>query len=73
LLFNQIKWTGDLAEAKVIYLHRGAPGNQRVLSGDSILAVRPWYLETESTVIPYHRILQVTYQGKILFCRNKTI
>ncbi|MBU4221659.1 MAG: hypothetical protein KKD46_05150 [Euryarchaeota archaeon] len=36
LLLNEIKWRFDLNRCKVYYIHRGAPGDVRMIEGSII-------------------------------------
>ncbi|MEM4258177.1 MAG: RNA repair domain-containing protein [Candidatus Thermoplasmatota archaeon] len=70
-VLNKIKWTQDIYQVKIWYLHRGAPGNIRSIQGTDIKAIGKSFLETSSAMIPYHRILRIEYNSVILFDRIK--
>ena len=72
-ILNRLKWTmGDsLDEATVWYLHRGAPGDRLVITGDRILSLDRGFFETDEAVIPYHRILRIEYRGLVVFDKQK--
>ncbi len=61
-LLNREKWASDagLGGLEVVILHRGAPGDLKVIKGESIADVAPRAMivreEGEETVIPYHRV-----------------
>jgi len=61
-LLNREKWASDagLGSLEVVILHRGAPGDLKVIKGESIADVAPRAMivreEGEETVIPYHRV-----------------
>lgn len=70
-LLNRARWRdGGLHELEVHVLHRGAPGDRRVISGNRITAVRangielsPEGEEEDSIFVPYHRFLAITGIG----------
>ena len=61
-MLNREKWASDagLGGLEVVILHRGAPGDLKVIKGESIADVAPRAMivreEGEETVIPYHRV-----------------
>ena len=73
LILNEIKWTDkfDLNKIIIYYLHRGAPNNIKILNGNEIVIIGKSFIETNSSHIPFHRILKIKYGDKILFDRNK--
>jgi RNA 3'-terminal phosphate cyclase (ATP) len=66
-LLNRARWRdGELHSLEISLLHRGAPGDQRVVGGSRIIAVRgagieltPDSAEGESLFVPYHRFLSI--------------
>jgi len=66
-LFNKHMWhTADLGSLSVVVRHRGAPRDQRRISGAEIAEIGPtgvliatWDDEDGSVWIPYHRILEI--------------
>lgn len=70
-ILNELKWRPkpDLEEAKIWYVHRGAPGDRKVISGSEIKDLGSSFMETTSATIPYHRIVKVSYKGKTIFKR----
>lgn len=69
-LLNEIKWTGDLSEAEIWFIHRGAANDTKILSGSAIKTITSWSIETSSATIPFHRIFKVIYKDKIVFQRT---
>lgn len=74
-LLNEIKWRFDLNNCKVYYIHRGAPGDVKVIEGSIIKNIERGFLVLEGTVedvyIPYHRIFRIDYDNKTIFKREK--
>jgi uncharacterized protein (UPF0248 family) len=68
-VLNKIKWTKDISKAEIWYVHRGAPNNTKVLSGNDILRIGPSFLETSSASIPYHRIFRIVYENTVIYER----
>jgi len=68
-ILNRLKWTDgeDLTDAKITYLHRGAPGNARRIEGDEIIELERSFFVTDDAKIPYHRIRRIEYRGRVLF------
>jgi RNA 3'-terminal phosphate cyclase (ATP) len=66
-ILNRARWaSGDLHTLRVVVVHRGAPNDQRVIAGGSILDVQPEGIElapeeaeAESVFVPYHRFLAI--------------
>jgi uncharacterized protein (UPF0248 family) len=75
LILNQIKWNKkfELEKIIIIYLHRGAPNNTKVIYGEDIKLIGKSFIETYSASIPYHRILKIKYKEKTIFNRSKLI
>lgn len=62
-IINEFKWRGDrnLKNLRIIYEHRGAPDNTRVISGTDIVNIGRSFLETVTSMIPYHRIKRIEH------------
>lgn len=71
LILNQIKWTEQFNLEKIIiyYLHRGAPKNTKIIYGKEIKLIGKSFIETNTVILPYHRILKIKYGNKTLFDR----
>jgi len=71
-VLNRIKWTSgsSLTRAQVVILHRGAPGDRKKIPGSQIISVGHLFFETTEATIPLHRILEIWYDGKLLFDRG---
>ena len=68
-LLNKIKWTQDLSKTKNTYIHRGAPQDRKMITGEDIKKIGRSFLHTNTAMIPYHRIIQVIYNEKTVFQR----
>lgn len=71
-VLNRLRWTeGESLEGAVVwYVHRGAPGNVKKIQGTSIITLGRGFFDTNEATIPYHRILRIDYNGKIVFEKN---
>ena len=68
---NKLKWDKryDFERVKIYYVSRGIEGNIAVITGKEIKKLGKMFIETLSSYIPYHRVLKIEYEGKILFKR----
>ncbi len=67
---NMILWHPDMriTETKITYIHRGVPGNLKTINGDSIARLeRGFLILKEGTQIPFHRIIKISNNNKILW------
>ncbi len=70
-VLNKIKWSKDIKKAEIWYLHRGAPNDTMIIPGKDIIALYHSFMELEDgTMIPYHRILKIFYDGKLVWERR---
>ena len=75
-MLNWIKWTGNpnLKGVRVWYLHRGAPGDIKIIEGGDILRLERSFFVLLShgreTSIPYHRIRRIEINGEKVFERS---
>ncbi len=71
-ILNELKWRHErsLEKAKIFYIHRGAPGDFRVMKGEDIIDLGRSFIETEEAKIPYHRVFKIEYDGEILLERE---
>ena len=69
---NEIIWKyhGNMKDVEIFYLHRGAPDDTMIVKGDSVKSVRKDHIELERSVIPYHRILKITFEGDTIYERR---
>ena len=69
-IINMILWHPDLeiTATKITYIHRGAPENLKTINGKSIVRLeRGFLILKEGTQIPFHRIVKITNNNKILW------
>lgn len=73
-VLNKLKWRRDreLALATIFYVHRGAPGDEKCISGEEILEQGRSFFHTAEAAIPYHRIFRIDYAGSTIFSRKKS-
>ena len=84
-ILNELKWKPgtDFSKVEVDYIHRGAPGDVATVSGNDIAELGAWAIEItkiekevksptpDKSLIPYHRIIKIKYNGKTIFARVK--
>jgi uncharacterized protein (UPF0248 family) len=72
-ILNKIKWKQDydIKSAEIWYIHRGAPNNTKIISGNEILKLEKSFMQTKTSSIPYHRIFKIIYKGDLIFERKK--
>ena len=52
-VLNELKWhRGRLGDASITYLHRGAPGDRRAISGSEIVELERSFFTTADSKIP---------------------
>ena len=69
-IINMILWHPEMEinEIKITYIHRGAPGNLKKINGNSLKRVeRGFLILSDGTQIPYHRIVKIEINNKILW------
>ncbi len=68
---NRLKWTGRLADATIVFIHRGAENDRKTISGAKITSLKKshFYYEDNGreTYIPSHRVLEIRFEGKVLW------
>ena len=71
IILNELKWRKkyDFEKAEIWYIHRGAPKDTMIISGEEILDLQKSFMKTTSAMIPYHRIFKIMYDGKTIFER----
>jgi uncharacterized protein (UPF0248 family) len=68
-ILNELKWKPgcSLEDAKITYVHRGAPNDEMTIKGSDITALEHSFFVTTESKIPYHRIKRIVRLGKMLF------
>ena len=68
-ILNEIKWRGlDMEKCEIDVLHRGATDDRITIRGSEISLGRSFFT-FGGTMIPYHRILRIRYDGRTVFSR----
>lgn len=72
-ILNELKWRQNYVfkDVRIYYIHRGAPNNTKIITGDEILFIGKTFLQTVEAFIPHHRIFKIMYQEKLLFDRER--
>lgn len=74
---NKLMWHPEfnLRDAKVMIVHRGVPGNFRVIDGSDIKELGPGFMRVVTpegeAEIPYHRILQIEVRKQLLWKKRE--
>jgi len=74
-ILNELKWSTErgLSDCEVVILHRGVPGDRKVISGACIKDVAPRALVCEDggeeTLIPYHRVRLIRKGTKTVWAK----
>ena len=70
-ILNELKWrqASDLKKTEIWYVHRGARNDTKIISGREIVALGKSFMQTTTTMIPYHRIFKILYAGEVIFKR----
>jgi len=74
-VLNGLKWSEDkdFSLVRVLYVHRGAPGDSMELDGNAITGLDQLFFHTSDADIPYHRIYKITYGGHTVFYRKRAL
>lgn len=71
---NRLKWTGMLERCSVLFVHRGAPGDRKAISGRQITEIKRSYLHYKDgrgeTFIPLHRVVEIKMDGETVWKRR---
>jgi len=70
-ILNELKWKKDcdINLAEVWIVHRGAPNDNKIITGKNIIKLEKSFFQTRSAMIPYHRIFKIIYNEKVIFKR----
>ncbi len=72
-VLNELKWGGrdELGSARVTIVHRGAPGDRRVVKGEEIIELGHGFMLVKSpegeVYIPYHRVRIIEAGGMVKY------
>ena len=70
-ILNGLKYKGKLGGSKITFIHRGLPGDKKLIEGPLVTEVKQGhfnYLSEEGgTTIPNDRILEIVSEGKVLW------
>jgi uncharacterized protein (UPF0248 family) len=72
-LLSELEWGEgiQLEELEFLVVHRGAPGDRRVLTAPEVVGRDRSYLHLEGGgAVPYHRVLEVRRRGRVLWSRE---
>ncbi|MBI4182120.1 MAG: DUF504 domain-containing protein [Candidatus Aenigmarchaeota archaeon] len=71
---GKLRWQGKLPESRIVILHRGAPGDRKVVPGAVVTEVTKGHFlfaEREGeTHIPYHRVREIWLGSRLLWKRQ---
>lgn len=75
-ILNKLKWADRLETCEIVILHRGAPGDRKVISGGNVTQVKKRNFQYtdergEETFIPYHRVREVKIKGRVVWRKEK--
>ncbi|MBC7110367.1 MAG: DUF504 domain-containing protein [Archaeoglobi archaeon] len=71
-IINEIKWRGlSLEDCEIVYLHRGAPGDRKVVRATEVEKIEGGFMLIGGTMIPFHRILEIRFKGETVFERRR--
>ncbi|MCD6512790.1 MAG: DUF504 domain-containing protein [Thermoplasmata archaeon] len=70
-ILNKLIWhpNYDISKAKIWYISRGMPDDLDFIMGDEIEKLEPYYVKSRKAIIPYHRIVKIEYEGRVIFSR----
>lgn len=69
---NRLKWKGGLEDCEIIILHRGVPGDKKLIHGKNVTEVKKsyfYYRNEKETYIPLHRVLEIRLGEKVIWKR----
>lgn len=70
---DELKWHPEkkLDEARITYIHRGAPGDEMTIKGRDIVRLEKSYFiimrNEMETSIPFHRIKKIQVSGNVIY------
>lgn len=75
-VLNELKWRdGSLDGVEVHYVHRGAPGDTKIVRAADVTHLGPSFFTLRErwgeSSIPYHRVFLITRRGETLWARAR--
>lgn len=75
-VLHELRWReGALEAAEIHYVHRGAPGGSRMVSGAEVVAIERSFLVLRDPRgerrIPFHRVYRIDVGGEVRFERPR--
>ncbi len=69
---NYLKWGEkcDFSGVEVEYIHRGVPGDTKIIRGDEIKEIGRSFMILAEASIPHHRVIRITRRGEVIFQRH---
>jgi uncharacterized protein (UPF0248 family) len=77
-VLSKLLWSGDLGRAGILIIHRGAPGDRKLIPGGLVIQVKRGHIVCRNqdaeepdreVTIPLHRILEVRLDGRAVWKR----
>ena len=74
-ILNELKWRDDrdISRAEIWYVHRGAPNDTMIVTGEKIVDLEHSFMVLGDARIPYHRIFKIRYDEEMIFERKETV
>lgn len=68
----KLYWTDreSFSRCRIVYKSRGSPGDVSTLSGEKVVHLGRSFIEAGSLTLPYHRVLKVVVDGRVLWERR---
>lgn len=68
----EYKWRRDKDFSRIVihYIHRGVEGGLGEIRGEEIVDLDDAFIYLREAQIPLHRVVKITYEGKIVFERK---
>jgi uncharacterized protein (UPF0248 family) len=74
-ILNELKWRDDrdILKAEIWYVHRGAPNDTMIVTGEKIVELEHSFMVLADAHIPYHRIFKIVYDEELIFERKEKV
>lgn len=72
-ILNEYRWRKDrdFSLIEIHYIDRLRPEGYALLKGEDIVDMGSKFIFTKRGMIPYHRIIRILYNGKVIYERVK--